>query len=158
MKFEIKHIDQLTIEDFENHSAWAQYYAADEIEHLVNEGYAKEDVAQQLAAVGWSDEYWFKTYHSKRSTPYMFTRFQTDFELPNQQVIKGYIECTEYSGVQHYGLHVKGAFIGLNVQHPDLTETNELEIKNMLQVDQLYPMRITSSDSQLSQEAYRPLS
>lgn len=106
MKFELKHRDNLNIDDFENHNRWAQYYSADEIEHIVNEGYEEQEVKRKLEEVDWSDDFWFKTRHSKDTTPYMFTRFKTKFELPNKEIIKGYIECAEYSGVQNYCLSV----------------------------------------------------
>ena len=34
MKFELKHIDDLTPKDFINHSIWAQYYSGDEIDFI----------------------------------------------------------------------------------------------------------------------------
>jgi RAB protein geranylgeranyltransferase component A len=156
MKFELKHRDELGIEDYENHSAWAQYYSADEIVKIAREGYKKEEIERRLAEVDWSDDYWFKTNHSKNTTPYIFTRFLADFELPNKLIVKGFIEYTAYSGVQNYCLHVDGEFIVLNIQHPEITDEEELELKTKLNLERLYPMKIKSSDRQLNIEEYRP--
>ncbi len=157
MKFELKHSDSLSIIDFEKHEVWAQYYSADEIEHIVNEGYTKSEVERKLEEVDWSDDFWFRTNHSKDTTPYMFTRFKAQFELPNQEIVKGYIECTGYAGIQSYCLFVNEGFIGLNVQHPDMTEEEELELKALLNLNKLYPIRIESFDKQLSLGNYSPM-
>lgn len=157
MKFELKHGNDLSIDDFKSHNVWAEYYSSDEVEHIVNEGYAKEDVERKLEEVDWGSDFWFRTNHSKDTTPYMFTRFKAEFELPNKTFLKGYIEYTEYSGVQNYCLFVKDEFIGLNVWHPEITDEEELELKTKLNLNELYPMRIKSSDKELNIEKYRPI-
>jgi len=156
MTFELKHRDDLNTDDFENHNIWVQYYSADEIDHIEKEGYDRTDVLQKLEEVNWSDEYWFKSYPTQEKTPYMFTRYKAEFELPNQKTIKGYIEYTEYSGIQNYGLYAKGEFIGLNAQHSDLNEEEEIELKTKLNLTELYPMFVRCSNGLVVNEVFEP--
>lgn len=157
MKFELKHRNDLSINDFKDHSVWAEYYSSDEVEHIVNEGYTKEDVERKLEEIEWEGDFWFRTNHLKNTKPYMFTRFKAEFELPNKTILKGYIEYCEYSGVQNYSLFVNGEFIGLNAQHPEITDEEELMLKTKLNLSELYPVRIKSTDKELNIEKYRPI-
>ena len=140
MKFELKHRDDLTIKDFERHNVWVQYYSADEIDHMVKEGYNRKEVEIKLEEVDWSDEYWFKSFLVKKTSPYMFTEYYAQFELPNKKVIKGTMLFTEYSGIQTYSLYVDNEFIGLNVYHSELNEEGEKLLKEKLKIENLYPM------------------
>ena len=143
MKFELKHRDDLTIMDFEKHSVWVQYYSADEINHIVNEGYNREEVEMKLDEVDWSDEYWFKSFLLNNPSPYMFTEYYAQFELPNKRMIKGTILFTEYSGIQSYSLYVDNEFISLNVHHAEFNEEENIQLKKKLNLKNIYPMKVS---------------
>lgn len=156
MKFELKHIDDLTPKDFINHNIWVQYYSGDEIDFIEEEGYNRKEVESKLKEVDWSDEYWFKSFPTKEVTPYMFTRYYAQFELPNKKMIDGYIEFTEYGGIQNYSLYVDGKFIGLNIHHSDMNEEEEIELKNKLALNKLYPMKVKCSSNIKVEEEFNP--
>jgi len=156
MKFELKHRDDLNPKDFIKHNIWVQYYSAGEIDFIEEEGYNRKEVESKLEKVDWSDEYWFKSFPYKEVTPYMFTRYYAQFELPNKKIIDGYIEFTEYSGVQNYSLYVDGEFIGLNVHHSEMNEEDEVELKHKLNLDELYPMIVKCSSNIKVDEIFNP--
>ena len=86
----------------------------------------------------------------------MFTRYYAQFELPNKKMIDGYIEFTEYSGIQNYSLYVDGEFIGLNIHHSDVNEEEEIELKNKLNLNELYPMTVKCSSKIKINEIFDP--
>ena len=145
MKFELKHRDDLTANDFIEHNIWVQYYSADEIDFIEKETYNRKEIESKLKAVNWSDEYWFKSLLTYKATPYMFTRFYAQFTLPNNSLVDGFIEVTQYSGVQNYSLYVDGEFISLNIHHPELSKDDEARLKNKLKLSQIYPMHVKCS-------------
>ncbi|WP_075344537.1 hypothetical protein [Tenacibaculum agarivorans] len=156
MKFELKHINDLTPTDFIKHNIWVQYYSGDEIDFIEEEGYDRKEVESKLEKVNWSDEYWFKSLTTRAVTPYMFTRYYAQFELPNKKIIDGYIEYTEYSGIQNYCLYVDGEFIGLNIHHSDMNQEDEMKLKYKLSLNELYPMIVKCSSNIELNEIFNP--
>lgn len=71
-------------------------------------------------------------------------------------MVKGYIEFTEYSGIQNYGLYIDDKFIILNVHHQELNEEVEIELQRKLDTIKIYPISVRCSAGINIDEKYNP--
>jgi hypothetical protein len=122
---------------------WAEYYSPDDIENLVLDGFNRGEIEKALKAIDYSNDFVFQVVNYEKESPYEFTLYRAEYIFPNTAQLTGYIFYIKGSGINSLSVFHKELVYVLNLSDPEITEEDENDLKNILQLDSIYPIDVS---------------